>query len=105
MAVRSDHDQRVGPGQAIGHGLAQRTGRHDASIAQPEAAIECDQAEILGQVGILETIVHHQHIGARGDGGAGGGDPVGADPDRYMACDQQGFVADVAGAAALQIDP
>ena len=51
----------------------------------------------MGEVWVLEAVVHHQHVGPCSNSKARGVDAVRADPCGCNACEQHGFVADLAG--------
>ncbi len=84
---------------------AQRAGGEDAAVAEAAVAVDHDQADVLGNRRVLETIIHQDHgralrLRQR--------DAVGAitrDHDRHRAGQHQRLVADIIGAVPRGIDP
>ena len=67
----ADDEHGVGARQLRGERRAQRAGRQHAAIADAHSAIDDDQAQILGERGILEAVIHDDAVGAGGPRAAG----------------------------------
>ena len=72
LAAIADQQQGVGARHLLVERRAQRSRRHDEPIAEPDAAVHHDQAEILDELRVLEAVIHDD------DGCVGALDQLGA---------------------------
>ena len=103
-AAVADHDQRIGAGKLRRQRRAQGTGGKHAAIAEAAVAVDHDQRGILGDRGILETVVHQDHAGALRARQRDAVDAIARDHHRNRPRQHQRLVADIGRDMARGID-
>ena len=93
---RTDDDQRLGAVKLQAERRPQRAGRNNVAVADAAAAIDDNDAEVLGERGVLQAVVHHHDAGAGELREFRAGDAVARDDGGREPGQQQRLVADVA---------
>jgi hypothetical protein len=90
-----DRKHDIGTGEPGLHRFAKRSGRKHATIAEAAVGIHDHDRKIVGEHGVLETVVEQDDIGASPGGGARARKPVLGHPGLREGGEKQRFVAGV----------
>ena len=101
LAAVADQEQRVGARHLLVERRPQGTGRHDEPIAEPGRGIDHDQAEILGELRVLEAVIHDDDRGVGAFDQSCARRAVRRHHGRRVRGKQQRLVADLRRALAL----
>lgn len=101
---RSDHDQRLGAIELQFQGSAQRSGGNDAAIADAAAAIDENDAQVLGKRRILKTVIHDDNARSGGTCECRSSDAVTRDDGGCEPRQQHRFIADIGGPVQRRVD-
>jgi hypothetical protein len=102
--VLPDQREAVGEREPVRKRRAQRPGRHRPPVAEARLAIDHDEAQRLGERGVLQPVVHDDAVRALGGGEARARDAIARDDGGRDAREQERLVAGVGGGVARGID-
>jgi hypothetical protein len=105
-ACRCVHDYDVGEVELERQRRPPRAGRDHALVAESAFAVDHGNAQVLGEAGVLQPVVHDNHgCGARLLDGAGPGPAIAGDPRRCRAREQQRLIAHILRAVDGAVHP
>ena len=93
---RTDDDHRLCAIKLQAERRPQRTSRDDVAVADAAAAVDDNDAEVLGKRGVLQAVVHHHDARAGELREFRAGDAVARHDGGREPCQQQRLIADVA---------